>query len=118
MAGEGMETRMCIAAVWEDDAEGLTADELAGRCNLHPAALEPYIRLGVVASEASTNRFPVWAVRRLRKAIRLRRDLGMNLATTGIVLDLLDRLESLQAELERLRAEVHRGAASPDRSGE
>jgi hypothetical protein len=55
----------------------------------------------------------VRAVVRLRKAIRLRRDLGVNLAAAGIVLDLLDRLEAMELELERLRAEVRRAPEGP-----
>jgi MerR HTH family regulatory protein len=113
MAWDEAEIRIRVAAVTEDETEGLTADELVVRSGVHPAALEPYLRLGVVIADASTGRFPVRAVVRLRKAIRLRRDLGVNLAAVGIVLDLLDRLEAMEMELERLRAEVRRAPEGP-----
>ncbi|HXZ44972.1 MAG TPA: chaperone modulator CbpM [archaeon] len=113
MAWDEVEMRICVAAVVEDETEGLTADELAARCGLHPAALEPYIRVGVVSCDASSGRFPMTTATRLRKAIRLRRDLGVNLAAVGIVLDLLDRLEVMGLEVERLRAELSRTMEGP-----
>lgn len=113
MAWDEVEIRFCVAAVAEDETEGLTADELAARAGLHPAALEPYIRVGAVTFDASTGRFPVRALVRLRKAIRLRRDLGVNLMAVGIVLDLLDRQEVMELELERLRKELSCALAGP-----
>jgi DNA-binding transcriptional MerR regulator len=113
MTWDEAEIRIHIAAIVEDETDGLTADDLALRCGLPPAALDAYTRVGVVQFNATTGRFPVLAVGRLRKAIRLRRDLGMGLAAVGIVLDLLARLEAAEAELERLRAERSRTPESP-----
>jgi DNA-binding transcriptional MerR regulator len=113
MTWDEAEIRIHIAAIVEDETDGLTADDLALRCGLPPAALDAYTRVGVVQFTATTGRFPVLAVGRLRKAIRLRRDLGMGLAAVGIVLDLLARLEAAEAELERLRAERSRTPESP-----
>jgi len=105
--------RMRMLAVVENQREGLTADDLALRCGLHPATLEAYVRFGVVSCDASTGRFPFTALVRLRKAIRLRRDLGVNLVTLGILLDLLDRQEAMALELARLRAELSRALEDP-----
>ena len=113
MRWDETETRIRLVAVGEEETGSLTAEELAGRCGLHPGTLEPYIRLGVVTSHASTGRFPVRAVVRLRKALRLRRDLGVNLTAVGIVLDLLERQEAMELELERLRAEISRAMEGP-----
>ena len=113
MAWDEVEMRICVAAVVEDETEELTADELAARCGLHPAALEAYIRVGVVSCDVSSGRFPMTTVTRLRKAIRLRRDLGVNLAAVGVVLDLLDRLETMGVEIERLRTELTRRVEGP-----
>jgi MerR HTH family regulatory protein len=117
MAWDEVEIRFCVATMAEDETEGLTADDLAARVGLQPAELEPYIRTGAVTFDASTGRFPVRALVRLRKAIRLRRDLGVDLDAVGIVLDLLDRQEAMELELGRLRAELSRameGPAMPD----
>jgi chaperone modulatory protein CbpM len=113
MAWNEVEMRICVAAVVEEETEGLTADEVAARCGLHPAALEPYIRVGVVGCDASSGHFPTTTVTRLRKAIRLRRDLGVNLAAVGIILDLLDQLEAMELEIGRLRAELSRAVVGP-----
>jgi MerR HTH family regulatory protein len=107
------EMRIHIAAIVEDETDDLTADDLALRCGLPRAALEAYTRVGVVQFNASTGRFPVLAVGRLRKAIRLRRDLGVDLVAVGIVLDLVGRLEAMEMEIERLRAELGRAPEAP-----
>ena len=113
MAWNAAEIRIHIAAIVEDEMDDLTADDLALRCGLPPARLEAYTRVGVVQCNASTGRFPVLAVGRLRKAIRLRRDLGVDLVAVGIVLDLVGRLEAMEAEIERLRAELSRDLEAP-----
>ena len=106
MARIEAEIQVHIAAIVEEETDDLTPEELALRCGLRPAALEAYTRVGVVQFNASSGRFPVLAVGRLRRAIRLRRDLGVDLAAVGIVLDLVSRLEAMEAEIERLRAEL------------
>jgi DNA-binding transcriptional MerR regulator len=113
MAWNEAEIQIHIAAIVEDETDDLTADDLALRCGLRPATLEAYTRVGVVQFNASTGRFPVLAVGRLRKAIRLRRDLGVDLVAVGIMLDLVGRLEAMEAEIERLRAELSRALEAP-----
>ena len=113
MAWNEAEIQIHIAAIVEDETDDLTADDLALRCGLRPAALEAYTRVGVVQFNASTGRFPVLAVGRLRKAIRLRRDLGVDLVAVNIVLDLVGRLEAMDVEIERLRAELSRALEAP-----
>lgn len=113
MAWNEAEIRIHVAAIVEDETDDFTADDLALRCGLPPAALEAYTRVGVVQFNASTGRFPVLAVGRLRKAIRLRRDLGVDLAAVGIVLDLVGQLEAMEMEIERLRAELGRNPEVP-----
>ncbi len=52
-------------------------------------------------------RFEATCVTRLRVIGRLRRDLGINLPGIAAVLDLLDRVQSLQRELDTLRFRSH-----------
>ena len=113
MAWNEAEIRIHIAAIVEDETGDLTAEDLALRCGLRPAALEAYTRVGVVQFNASPGRIPVLAVGRLRKAIRLRRDLGVDLVAVNIVLDLVGRLEAMDVEIERLRAELSRALEAP-----
>jgi hypothetical protein len=107
------EIQIHIAAIVEEETDDLTAEDLALRCGLPPAALADYTRVGVVQLNASTGRFPILALGRLRKAIRLRRDLGVDLVAVGIVLDLVGRLEAMEAEIDRLRAELSRVPEAP-----
>ena len=113
MAWNEAEIQIHIAAIVEDETDDLTAEDLALRCGLPPARLEAYTRVGVVQCNASTGRVPVLAVGRLLKAIRLRRDLGVDLGAVGIVLDLVGRLEAMEVEIERLRAELSRDLEAP-----
>jgi DNA-binding transcriptional MerR regulator len=48
-------------------------------------------------------RFPISCIERLRRIVRLRRDLGVNLAGVAVILEMRPRMEELQKELERLR---------------
>jgi DNA-binding transcriptional MerR regulator len=52
-------------------------------------------------------RFEAACVTRLRTIGRLRRDLGINLPGIAAVLELLDRVQSLQRELDTLRFRSH-----------
>jgi hypothetical protein len=47
--------------------------------------------------------FPAETVRRLRCIMRLRRDLGVNLAGVAVILEMRKRIENLQKELELMR---------------
>jgi chaperone modulatory protein CbpM len=40
---------------------------------------------------------------RVRSALRLQRDLGVNLAGIALALDLMEELESLRAELKKMQ---------------
>jgi MerR family transcriptional regulator/heat shock protein HspR len=47
--------------------------------------------------------FPISCIERVRRIIRLRRDLRVNLAGVAVILEMRQHLEELQKELERLR---------------
>lgn len=68
---------------------------------LHPEVVKHLAEMGIV--EFREGLIPARQVARLQKIARLRRDLGVNLQGAAVILDLLDRLERLQEELERLR---------------
>lgn len=57
--------------------------------------------LGVI--EIRENMIRVDQVRRIFKALRLQRMLGINLAGTGVILQLLDQIQTLQEELEKFK---------------
>lgn len=55
--------------------------------------------LGIV--EMKGNQVRADQIRRAYKALRLHRTLGVNLSGTAIILELLDRMEQMQEELEK-----------------
>ena len=82
----------------------LTRDELAAAAGVSSAQLDHLVRTGLV--EPVTRRpdeFSVEAALRLRRILRLNADLGMDLFDAAIIVDLLERVDRLQAELARLR---------------
>jgi MerR family transcriptional regulator/heat shock protein HspR len=72
---------------------------------MHPAQIESFVQFGLLepASGAVHEMFALAAVDRLRTIMRLRRDLGVNLAGVAAILEMRDRMADLQRELLDLR---------------
>ena len=86
----------------------LSSDQLAAACGLSLVRLHRLVRLGVIEpSEPGSRLFSVAAAARLRKILRLRADLGVNLVGAEIIVDLLARLDRLEAEPARARPRNH-----------
>ncbi len=78
-------------------------------CDMHPQTLRMYERMGLVRPQRINRKNRLYSeadIERLRQIQRLTRDLGVNLAGVEIILDLLDRVEKLQQELETLRGQM------------
>jgi MerR family transcriptional regulator/heat shock protein HspR len=75
---------------------------------IHPQTLRMYERLGLVAPQrVGKNRlYSERDIERLRQIQRLTQDMGVNLAGVEIILGLLERIETLQARLERLEQQA------------
>jgi DNA-binding transcriptional MerR regulator len=85
----------------------LTLDDLALHADLHPELVERFVEFGLITpieKEGTQMLFDASAVTRLRAIVRLRRNLGINLAGVSVVLDLIDKLCTLQRENESLRS--------------
>ncbi len=98
-------TRYSIATYRDDDRQ-LTLDELALAAHVHPSLVERFVDLGLVdpvQSAGSCVYFSATAVVRVGAICRLRRDFGANLSSVGLILDLVERIQALEHELERLR---------------
>jgi MerR family transcriptional regulator/heat shock protein HspR len=72
----------------------------------HPELLERFASLGVVVLK--DGRIHRDDIRRLKRLIRLRNRLGVNLSGAAIILDLLDKIEELRREIRRLEQEQKR----------
>ena len=90
------------------DERYYTIEIVSRRASLTPAAVRRYTRLGFIQPSARRGRQALYGeaeVARLRKIVRLTRDLGLNLAGVEVVLHLTDALDALQREMAALRKE-------------
>jgi DNA-binding transcriptional MerR regulator len=88
------------------DAQRLSLAALSAAAGLHPTLIKQFVAYGLVEpAEAGGEAlwFDLRTVRRLRAIRRLRADLGINFPGIAAVLDLLERIERLQRELDDLR---------------
>ncbi|SEF24550.1 MerR HTH family regulatory protein [Amycolatopsis pretoriensis] len=84
----------------------LDLETVAARTGLHPELLRRFAALGLVESTPDANGrpcFPPSTVARLARIQRLRTTLSVNYAAIGLVLDLLDRIDVLEARVRSHR---------------
>jgi len=96
----------------------ISAEALARAVGITHATLIELVRLGVAqpagagpSEIAPTREFPMAALVRVRRVLRIHGELEMDIAGAAVVVDLLDRLARLEGDLERLRRAVERGEA-------
>lgn len=85
-----------------DDQRELTLGELARACHASAEQLLGLIEEGVIeplGRDPGRWRFHAVAVQRVRCARRLQQDLGLNRAGVAMVLELLDEIRELRAQL-------------------
>jgi MerR family transcriptional regulator, heat shock protein HspR len=68
---------------------------------IHPELLDLYRELGII--EFAEGCISYADLRRLQKVLRLKDNLGVNTVGASIIVDLLDKIEQLQDEIESLR---------------
>jgi MerR family transcriptional regulator/heat shock protein HspR len=76
---------------------------------LHPQTLRHYENVGLVMPERSQGNIRLYSpadIDRLRQIIRLTDELGVNLAGVQIILDMRERLQQLQLDMEARQAEL------------
>jgi len=77
---------------------------------VHPQTLRMYERQGLVRPRrfGHIRMFSDADIERIRQILRMKEDLGVNLAGVEVILNLLDRIDELQQEIERIRATAKR----------
>jgi DNA-binding transcriptional MerR regulator len=98
--------------LWRSEHELLTLEDLAYAAGLHPELVAMFVSYGLIEPEGEAgcgNLFAASSVRRLRSIVRLRDDLGVNLAGIAVILEMRDRIEALQRELRHLRMRIEQG---------
>jgi chaperone modulatory protein CbpM len=85
----------------EDDP--LTLGQLCRACGIHADWIISLVEEGIIepdGREIRLWRFSGVSLVRVRSALRLQRDLGVNLAGIGLALDLMEELENLRTQLK------------------
>jgi chaperone modulatory protein CbpM len=88
-----------------NDEQGIRLAQLCRACGLSVETVRDMVGHGILVPTGGRPgrwRFPADSIRRARLVSRLRRDLELNLAGAALALDLLDRIEALQARLGRV----------------
>lgn len=70
-----------------------------GKLEIHPEIAERLSELGIV--DIRENHILASQAARVQKLMRLRGSLGVSMHATAIIMDLLERIEELQDEIER-----------------
>jgi len=95
--------------VVREDPDQLTLSEVASLVGTTRETIEYYVEIGLVEPVSRIGAqllFDPSALRRLRAIGRLRRDLGANVSSLGLIMDLVDRIRALQREIEVLREKL------------
>jgi chaperone modulatory protein CbpM len=88
-----------ISGLLLDEQTRLNLRELCGACGIHAELVIEMVSEGIaepIGSNPVDWRFDGPAVKRVQRALRLQRDLGVNLAGAALALDLLEELEELR----------------------
>jgi MerR family transcriptional regulator, heat shock protein HspR len=73
---------------------------------LHPQTVRLYEKLGLVSPTRINNKNRLYSETDIERLLQIRRftqEMGVNLAGVEIILDLLHKMEQMQAEMEQLR---------------
>lgn len=87
-----------------DEEPGLTLLQLCNMCRLSPDFVIEMVNEGILEPDGEKRtawRFSNDAIESARKVMRFRHDLNVNLAGAALALQLLDKIEHLEALLER-----------------
>ena len=90
-----------IGTVIEEDS--LTLGQMCRACGVHADWVISLVEEGIIEPQGEDMRlwrFSGASLVRARSALRIQRDLGVNLAGIALILDLVEELENLRAHLK------------------
>ena len=88
-----------------DEQTTFTLVELCRSCSVEAEIIEAMVEQGILEPSGRHGRhwcFPSSSLRRTRVTLHLQRDLGVNLAGAALALDLLERIEDLNARVRAM----------------
>jgi chaperone modulatory protein CbpM len=89
---------------------GFTLHEICARCGARVEFIVELVEYGVISpikgADAESWAFDAWALARLNRALRLHRDLEINLPGLAISLDLLDEVQRLRQQVDLLDGQL------------
>ena len=95
--------------VWRTEHSLLTLEDLATAAGLHPELVDVFVRYQLVEPTVHTSSCPLFprsSVERLKRILRLRHEMGVNLAGISVILDMAEQIENLETDLEMLRNQL------------
>lgn len=98
-----------LSGVLLDEQTELSLSELCNACSSHAEWVIELVEEGVLEPIGHTRsqwRFSAISLQRAHTAMRLQRDLDINLAGVALALDLLDEIEALRTRLSRFDTEA------------
>lgn len=98
---------------------GYMISSVAESHQIHPQTLRLYERLGLLQpsrSDGNTRLYTEEDLQRLEVILTLTRELGVNLAGVEVILNMRERMEKMQQQVEELIAFVH-DQVSPSSAG-
>jgi chaperone modulatory protein CbpM len=87
------------------EEDSLTLGQLCRACDVHADWIISIVEESIIEPQGANSRlwrFSGASMIRARSALRLQRDLGINLAGIALALDLMEELESLRTQLKAL----------------
>lgn len=84
--------------------------QIAMLCNVHPELIECFVSIGLIDPVGRDKVEDEWLFHKeaallVRKIIRLRNELGINYSGVGVVLEMLSRIEVLEARIRELESQ-------------
>lgn len=104
--------RYPLALITPRQVGGWPLEQFAAVAGLHPQLVRRFVTLGLLIPEPDADGgmwFPAPQLARVARIQRLRAGLGLNYAALGVVLDLLARVEDLEAALRSSAGHTHEG---------
>ena len=89
-----------------DEQSTFTLADLCRSCAVEAELIEALVEQGILEPTGRRGRhwcFPASSLRRTRITLHLQRDLGVNLEGAALALDLLERIEVLDARLRAMK---------------